>query len=97
MKTYKLKEFLQLPVGTIFYVSLVLGRNICIKEDSIIENDYLDFYFMEIFNSTDEVKKQRYGSPELDDEFDVLEKEDLLLLKSYIDNALIVKGLEVND
>jgi hypothetical protein len=86
MKTYKLREFLELPVGTIFYE--FMGHSMYIKQDSIIEDDYLDFYFIELFNSTDEVKKQRYGSPELDDEFDVLEKEDLLLLKSHIDNAL---------
>lgn len=95
MKTYKLKEFLQLPVGTIFYE--FMGHSIYIKQDSIIEDDYLDFYFIELFNNTDVLKKQRYGSPELDDEFDVLEKEDLLLLKNHINTALIVKGLRVND
>ncbi len=87
MKTYKLKEFLELPIGTIFYVTLVLGRSICVKEESIMEDDYLDFYYMEMFNITDRLK-QRYGSPDLDEEFDVLEKEDLLVLKDKIDNAL---------
>lgn len=87
MKTYKLKEFLELPVGTIFYVTLVLGRSICVKEDSIIEDDYLDFYYMEFFNITDNLK-QRYGTPDLDEEFEVLEKEDLLVFKDYIDRAL---------
>ncbi len=89
MKTYKLKEFLELPVGTIFYE--FMGHSMYIKQDSIIEDDYLDFYFIELFNNTDVVKKQRYGNPELDDEFEVLEKEDLLVLKGYIDNALIIE------
>jgi hypothetical protein len=85
MKTLKLEEFLKLPVGTIFY-NFDLD-NICVKEDSIIEDDYLDFYYMEISNVTNDLKR-RYGSPELDEEFDVLEKEDLLVLKDKIDNAL---------
>lgn len=83
MKTYKLRNFLELPIGTIFYDN----RSICIKQDSIIEDDYLDFYFIELFDNMDN-KKRRYGSPELDDEFDVLEKEDLLHLKGHIDNVL---------
>jgi hypothetical protein len=85
MKTLKLEEFLKLPVGTIFY-SFDLS-NICVKEDSIIEDDYLDFYYMEISGVTNDLK-QRYGSPDLDEEFDVLEKEDLLALKGYINKAL---------
>jgi hypothetical protein len=67
-----------------------------IKQDSIIEDDYLDFYFIELFNNSTVLKKQRYGSPELDDEFEVLEKEDLLFLKNHINTALIVKGLKVD-
>jgi hypothetical protein len=85
MKTYKLKEFLELPVGTIFYE--FMGHSMYIKQDSIIEDDYLDFYYIELFDNIDN-KKRRYGSPELDDEFDVLEKEDLLHLKGHIDNTL---------
>lgn len=90
MKTYKLKEFLELPVGTIFLGSNWSGLDgICVKENSIIEDDYLDFYYIEISDITDEYK-QRYGSPELEEEFSVLEKEDLLVLKDYINRALKV-------
>jgi hypothetical protein len=94
MKIYKLREFLELPIGTIFYE--FMGHSMYIKQDSIIEDDYLDFYFIELFNNSTVLKKQRYGSPELDDEFEVLEKEDLLFLKNHINTALIVKGLKVD-
>lgn len=88
MKTYKLKEFLELPIGTIFLGKEWSGLcGISIKEDSVIIDDYLDFYYKEISDITNN-KKTRYGSPELDEEFDVLEKEDLLALKGYINKAL---------
>ena len=88
MKTYKLKEFLELPIGTIFLGKEWSGLcGISIKEDSIIEDDYLDFYYMEISSVTNDLKR-RYGNPDLDEEFDVLEEEDLLFLKDKIDNAL---------
>lgn len=88
MKTLKLEEFLKLPAGTIFLGKEWSGLcGISIKEDSIIEDDYLDFYYMEISGVTNDLKR-RYGSPDLDEEFDVLEKEDLLALKGYINKAL---------
>ena len=86
MKTLKLEEFLKLPAGTIFLGKEWSGLcRISIKEDSIIEDDYLDFYYMEISSVTNDLK-QRYGNPELDEEFDVLEEEDLLVINSVICN-----------
>jgi hypothetical protein len=90
MKFYKLKEFLELPVGTIFLGNDWSGLDgICVKENSIVEDDYLDFYYIEISGITDDLK-QRYGTPDLEEEFSVLEKEDLLVLKDYINRALKV-------
>lgn len=87
MKTYNFEEFVKLPVGTLFYMEWNMRvKSFFIKHDSIIDDEYKDFYFTELITHKD--IKQRYGSPDFDEEFEVLGKEDLLYYKNIIDNAL---------
>lgn len=87
MKIYNLDEFLKLPAGTLFYMEWNMQvKSLFLKNDSIIDDEYKDFYFTELI--TDKDVKQRYGSPDFDEKFEVLDTEDLLYFKNIIDNAL---------